>query len=258
MISAREERLPGSPTPFRKHFCFHGIILANLRNEIMSEKSFFVTLCNFLLAIPKILKDAEFWQNIHFLLNKEFIMRKIILSSLIALCGMSAASVLYADTSSLTVFVSPNDKSTVMENVKTDEVNKLVTFYQQGNWLKVGDKTTGNVGWVNQTQYQKMVNTPLAGMHSTYIYSEDVGDGKNKIVIYEDGHKLDDQKAKELYQQWQQKAEIAQKQFMQQMQVMQKQMDAMWQNVTTTVKPYIPVIVIEPASKSNSTAVSTK
>ncbi len=178
-------------------------------------------------------------------------MRKIVLSSLIALSGMSTATVLYADTSPLTVFVSPDDKSTIMENVKTAQVNKLVTFYQQGNWLKVGDKTTGDVGWIKQDQYQKIVNSPVsANMHSTYIYSEDVGNGKKKIVVYEDGHKVDDQKAKELYQQWQQKAEIAQKQFMQQMQVMQKQMDAMWQNVTTTIKPYVPVMIAEPVSKS--------
>ena len=106
------------------------------------------------------------------------------------------------------------------------------------------------MGWVNQAQYQKMVNSPSANRQSTYIYSEEAGDGKRKIVVYEDGHKLDDQKAKALYQQWQQKAQVAQKQFMQQMQVMQKQMDAMWQNVTTTIKPYVPVIIVEPASKS--------
>lgn len=184
-------------------------------------------------------------------------MKKVALCSLIALCGFGTFSALYAfQNPTLTVFVSPDNHSSVMETVTANDVSKLVTFYQQGHWLKVGDKATGNVGWVDQSQYQKMM-TPSISMpvvHSTtYIYSDNPGDGKSNIVVYENGHKLDDKQARELYQQWQQKAKIAQQQFMQQMQVMQKQMDAMWQNVSTTVKPFIPVVVIEPASKSSAT-----
>src|SRR3990167_5920563 len=98
-------------------------------------------------------------------------MNKIVLSSMVSFLAVASVGTLYAavqQNPSLTVFVSPDDKSTVMENVKTDQVSKLVTFYQQGNWLKVGDKTTGNVGWVNQAQYQKMVGAPSTSIQNTY------------------------------------------------------------------------------------------
>ena len=65
------------------------------------------------------------------------------------------------------VYSQPNANAQVVSQLTDQNQNQYIQFYQQGNWVKVADTSTGQVGWVDtaqaqkapvQTQYQQAVN----------------------------------------------------------------------------------------------------
>ncbi|MCF6765664.1 hypothetical protein L3V82_07755 [Thiotrichales bacterium 19S3-7] len=88
-------------------------------------------------------------------------MKKVIFAlSLIA----AATSAAFATT--YNVYNQPNTQAKVISAINEQNSNQYMPFYQQGQWVKVADTTTGNVGWVNiqanshkqQVNYQKKIN----------------------------------------------------------------------------------------------------
>ncbi|WP_119328114.1 SH3 domain-containing protein [Cysteiniphilum halobium] len=88
-------------------------------------------------------------------------MKKLLLS----LGLIAASSAAFAAT--YQVYNEPNTNAKVVSQLTDQNQNQYIQFYQQGNWIKVADTQTGQVGWVNtaqikhaqmQTQYQQAVN----------------------------------------------------------------------------------------------------
>lgn len=88
-------------------------------------------------------------------------MKKLLLS----LGLIAASSAAFAAT--YQVYNEPTTNAKMVSELTDQNQNQYIQFYQQGNWIKVADTQTGQVGWVNtaqvkqaqmQTQYQQAVN----------------------------------------------------------------------------------------------------
>ena len=53
----------------------------------------------------------------------------------------------------LSLYQNPDSKSNVIATVK--EGQAIIPIFTQGEWIKVGDPTNGNVGWVSKDALQK-------------------------------------------------------------------------------------------------------
>lgn len=130
----------------------------------------------------------------------------------------------------------------------------LVAFYKKGDWYKAGDPQTGEVGWYNQHQVaramQSQLNAPMVEVRDYSVTINKQGDKPAKVTAYRNGKKLSDKQAQAFYQSLQQRAKKQGMLWQQQMNVMQgqigqmQQMDASLFNGFDT--PIVqPVIIIE-------------
>ncbi len=58
-----------------------------------------------------------------------------------------------AFATTLSLYQNPDSKSNVIATVK--EGQAIIPIFTQGDWIKVGDPTNGNVGWVSKDTLQK-------------------------------------------------------------------------------------------------------
>lgn len=153
-------------------------------------------------------------------------MKKVFSFSLIALCAVNISSVLAATTSvlastevnaittpiqtaqnattskSITVYSEPANNAKIIE--KVTQPNKLVPIFANGAWLKVGDSTNGQIGWVNSEQYQQLATAQHDSSTTQVVFIESnhaAGAPNNNIIAYKNGKRLSDAEAKALYAQ---------------------------------------------------------
>ncbi len=88
-------------------------------------------------------------------------MKKLLLALGLAAASTSAFAATYQ------VYNQPDANSQVVSQLTDQNQNQYIQFYQQGDWIKVADTATGQVGWVNtaqikqsqaQEKYQQAVN----------------------------------------------------------------------------------------------------
>lgn len=69
--------------------------------------------------------------------------------------------------SPLSLYQNPDAKSNVIATVK--EGQAVVPIYTKGSWVKIGDPTNGNVGWVSKEMLQKsgypQMSVQISGSH---------------------------------------------------------------------------------------------
>ena len=69
---------------------------------------------------------------------------------MVALLGLISFSALAA---TLSLYQNPDSKSNVIASVK--EGQAIIPIFHHGDWIKVGDPSNGNVGWVTKEALQK-------------------------------------------------------------------------------------------------------
>ncbi|WP_395946819.1 hypothetical protein [Caedibacter taeniospiralis] len=88
-------------------------------------------------------------------------MKKLLLALGLATASTSAFAATYQ------IYNQPDANSQVVSQLTDQNQNQYIQFYQQGDWIKVADTATGQVGWVNtaqikqsqaQEKYQQAVN----------------------------------------------------------------------------------------------------
>lgn len=152
------------------------------------------------------------------------------------------------------LYQAPQANAAMVEKVNPSE--RLVGIFQQGDWIKVGDPHNGQTGWINREQYQQAVNKYFqSSIHTVYIQTASNDKGQSNIVAYENGKKLSDKEAKELYERIQ-KQQTEQARYMQQMfwnmhNVLDQEMHQMnefnpWNELNIGLMPQ-PIIVINQA-----------
>lgn len=158
-------------------------------------------------------------------------------------------------------YAEPNSSSKIIStyNVKQATNNHyLIPIFQKDGWIKVGDPTNGDVGWINKEQYQKAMNTAIhESLQTVYIEQIDnAAQGKpSEITVYQNGKKLTGEEAKAIYT----KIEKQQQQMQQSMQAFQTRMNN-WMdqnmqmaNVPMPTFPLMqPVIIVENHSSTDT------
>ena len=129
-------------------------------------------------------------------------MKKLITLSAIAL--MLSSVVATATTKNtvpnITLYATPNTNK-VIETVPV--TTYLTPIFRQQDWLKVGDSSNGQVGWINVNQYYKIRDTFYTPAIQTIYVSRSDSDKHGKstitVVAYRNGQKVSDAEAKDLY-----------------------------------------------------------
>lgn len=136
----------------------------------------------------------------------------------------------------IVIYQSPQANAAVVEKLSPNQ--RLVGIFNQGDWIKVGDPRNGQTGWVNREQYQQAVNHYFQStIQTVYIRTASNDKSVPNVVAYQNGKKLSDKEAKELYQRIQ-KQQLEQSQYMQKMfWNMQNVMD---QDIHEINQPYNP------------------
>lgn len=87
-----------------------------------------------------------------------------------------------------------------------DLSTQLIPIVQQGGWIKVGVRPSGDVGWINIKQYEQAKHNhdqPQSQSFSVSITRDQSGKEHRSITAYRNGKKLSDAEANELYQSFQ-------------------------------------------------------
>jgi hypothetical protein len=105
---------------------------------------------------------------------------------------------------------------------------KLIPFYRRRGWLKVGDPSTGKVGWINLKQYYDAIlsapRRPTVQSVFVHVVSKPDKNGKYEIIVYKNGKKLGKKQAAKVLR----KITARQKYMERRFHRMQRQMDRMF------------------------------
>lgn len=125
----------------------------------------------------------------------------------------------------LALHQKPNQSSKVIDKLQLSKLNHYVPFHKQENWVKVGDRDSGQVGWINKQSYKKLMHQAMKPeVHTQYVYSTEK-DGKPVIHAFENGKKLSEKQAKKVYKTMRKEMKQQQKQFKQQWHQFNKQFE---------------------------------
>lgn len=180
-------------------------------------------------------------------------MKKIIILSIFALVLSSVTAMATTKNTipTITLYSEPNTGK-VVETVPITIY--LTPIFRQQDWLKVGDSSNGQVGWINVSHYSKIRDafyTPA--IQTIYVSRSDMdknGKATVTVVAYRNGKKVSDAEAKELYNKL--LAEQAKEQAWQQhywdninrmMQLQQQEMDRMFDSAMPIALMPGPVII---------------
>lgn len=115
----------------------------------------------------------------------------------------------------VTLYQKPKQSSKAIEHIKLNQMDHYVPFHSHGDWVKVGDSDSGQVGWINKKSYHKLLNkASQPEVHTHYVYSTEKN-GKPEIYAFENGKKLSKKKAQKLYHHMQEQMKAEQQHFKQ-------------------------------------------
>lgn len=109
-----------------------------------------------------------------------------------------------APITTFSLYDAPNATAKVLGQLPAD--TDLIGIFQQGDWMKVGNRQNGETGWINLKQYHEAKKAFYrdyfhVNSETIYVHTSKDKDGKQVIEAYRDGKKLSDQEAKKLYDQ---------------------------------------------------------
>lgn len=101
------------------------------------------------------------------------------------------------------IYVEANKSSKIAEKATLN--TPLVKIFEQKDWVKVGDRSNGTVGWVFQEDYKKALEASYQSKTQTVFINVHEKPGQAgdtlEIVAYKNGKKLDTKEAQALYKQ---------------------------------------------------------
>lgn len=156
-------------------------------------------------------------------------MKKIVIIALLLIAPLA-----FAKTVLLNLYEQPLEKSKVV--AKVSSVEGLVPFYEKGDWAKVGDSTTGKVGWLRKENFsnpQLSDDKNTVEINTTAMKVVKNGKGKEKIIAFENGKPVSEARAKKLWKRMQVEQKKMKEQFtkmQENMLQLQRQMKKMMSN----------------------------
>jgi len=100
------------------------------------------------------------------------------------------------------LYASPNATSKIVKKIPIN--SDLAIIFHKGNWVEVGDHTTGATGWLSLQQYQAakqdFYQSHLhANVNTLFIQMSKDKNGKAIVEAYRNGKKLSEADANKLY-----------------------------------------------------------
>lgn len=144
-------------------------------------------------------------------------------------------------TVEIKLYAHPSDDAKVIQSLPVSA--RLVPIFRKGEWVKVGSRHDGAVGWINVKQYHHAKRAYYQrffhdNTETVYIHTEKDGKKGEKIVAYRNGKKLSDEQADALYK----KMQMQQKQQWHEMQRFNRQMNRMMQGALMDAeRPFAPM-----------------
>lgn len=109
---------------------------------------------------------------------------------------------------------APQDQIAFYQHAKDKTPNhylpitsQIVPIIREGEWVKVGLRPSGDIGWINTKQYQQAQNhyyQPQSQSISVNITRDKDGNPQTNITAYRNGKKLSQKEADNMYQAMQQ------------------------------------------------------
>lgn len=109
------------------------------------------------------------------------------------------------------IYAAP-EKNRILRRVPAN--TRLVPIFQKGDWVKVGNPRNGQVGWINRQQYRQAMKVFYRpDVQTVYIQYDHNKNGKPTInvVAYQNGKKLTQQEAQQIYNQMQRRDAMQQR-----------------------------------------------
>lgn len=142
-------------------------------------------------------------------------MKKLFILGAILLASSFALAAKHPNTNQLTfnLYASNKDNANIIATPSpTASMVKIYTDPRNDNWVKVGLRKTGQVGWLKRDQYRAVLANLNAPDIQTFYLSRSTTDtsGKQKIniVAYKNGKKVSDQQAQQLYREMRQQQNV--------------------------------------------------
>lgn len=117
-----------------------------------------------------------------------------------AISALLSANIVLAD--SITFYDQPDVKAKNTQ-LTTIPANLLSIKDMSNGWLKVADRSTGSVGYMQQKTFQDLTAknvTDNDGMQVFMATYKNNSNGLPKITIYKNGQRLSDEQAQQVYQ----------------------------------------------------------
>lgn len=124
----------------------------------------------------------------------------------------------------LVVYSEPNAQSKTIAN--STPLSAWIPIHQQGEWLKVGNSANGEIGYVNNQQFQQALNktSPKSDVQTVFVQANrDQGSDNYNVVAYQNGQRLSDTQAQAMFA----KMQKQQQSVNQQMQTFQQNMNTL-------------------------------
>ena len=144
----------------------------------------------------------------------------IITSALLAANAAIAASAPKDAASNFTLYQTNNNSAAIVAKLSpTTQLVKIYTDPKNSNWVKVGIRQNGQVGWIKRDQYKAALtkfNTPdIQTFYVSSTSTDKSGKPKINIVAYKNGKKISDQDAQKLYKKLQLQQQLERSQMQQ-------------------------------------------
>jgi hypothetical protein len=126
---------------------------------------------------------------------------------------------------------------------------RLIPFYREHGWLKVGDPATGKTGWIDIKKYYDMIfNVPhRPTLQSVFVTINEKPNknGKYEIIVYKDGKKLKGKEAAKVIKEITAQQERMQRRFRMMQQQMNRLFDQSMKDFDSfgTMVPWSPMII---------------
>lgn len=185
------------------------------------------------------------------------------LLSIATISAMLSVNVISADA--ITFYEQPDLKAGTTQ-LNAVPSNLLLIKNMPGDWVKVADKSSGSVGFMQLKTFQdftanQAATSPSDGLKVFMATYNNTANGLPKIVVYENGQRLSDEQAQKMYQQMNEKFKKLNTDMANNAQLLQKniaaanqQMQDMLTSLQSNIANSIPTIVVYMPQK---TAVKT-
>jgi hypothetical protein len=120
--------------------------------------------------------------------------------------SLTSSSLIQVQAQSLSIYSTPDTHSKVMMTLKKGQM--IIPFFQQGDWMKIANPQTGEVGWVQKENLAQEATITAITSPSSQEYTVTQKDDKGNIIhsyridVYSNSKTLTPEQGQAIYAQF--------------------------------------------------------